>query len=109
LFLCFLSYRKASNQQPTDWEKFFTNPISDRGLISQIYKNLKKLTSIKTKQSNKKIGYRVKQEFTTEESKMTKEHLKKCSKPLVIREMQIKMTLRSHLTPIRMAKIKKLK
>jgi hypothetical protein len=32
-------------QQPTDWEKIFTNPTSDRGLISNIYKELKKLDS----------------------------------------------------------------
>jgi hypothetical protein len=38
---------------------------------------------------------------------MTEKHLKKCSKSIVIREMQIKMTLRFHLVPIRMAKIKK--
>jgi len=31
--------------QPTDWEKIFTNPISDRGIISNIYKELKKLDS----------------------------------------------------------------
>ena len=31
--------------QPTDWEKIFTNPTSDRGLISNIYKELKKLDS----------------------------------------------------------------
>ena len=29
--------------QPTDWEKIFTNPISDRELIPKIYKELKKL------------------------------------------------------------------
>jgi hypothetical protein len=31
--------------QPTDWEKVFTNPTPDRGLISNIYKELKKLDS----------------------------------------------------------------
>jgi hypothetical protein len=31
--------------KPTDWEKIFTNPTSDTGLISNIYKELKKLDS----------------------------------------------------------------
>jgi hypothetical protein len=31
--------------QPTDWENIFTNPTSDRGLITNIYKELKKLNS----------------------------------------------------------------
>jgi hypothetical protein len=43
--------------------------------------------------------------FTTEEFWMAEMHLKKYSKSLVIREMQIKMTLRFHLIAIRMAKI----
>jgi hypothetical protein len=32
-----------TNWQPTDWERIFTNPTSDKRLISKIYKELKKL------------------------------------------------------------------
>jgi hypothetical protein len=34
-----------AKRQPTDWEKIVTNPTSDRGLISKVYKELKKLDS----------------------------------------------------------------
>jgi hypothetical protein len=58
-----------TNWQPTDWEKVFTNSISDRGLISKIYKELKKLITPppkkknKTKQPNQKMWYRTKMRF----------------------------------------------
>jgi hypothetical protein len=34
-----------TKRPPTDWERIFINPKSDRGLISNIYKELKKLNS----------------------------------------------------------------
>jgi hypothetical protein len=53
-----------------------------------------------------KWGTEVTKKLSTEESQMAEKHLKKCSTSFVIREMQIKTSLRFHLTPIRMVKIK---
>jgi hypothetical protein len=49
-----------SKSPPTDWERIFTNPKSDKGLISNIYKELKKLDSRYSK-TPLKMGYRAKQ------------------------------------------------
>ena len=95
-----------TKRQPTDWEKIFTNPKSNRGLISNIYKELKKLYSRQPNNPIKKWGAELNKEFSTEEYQMAEQHLKTCSTSLVIKGIQIKTTLRFHLIPIGMAKLK---
>jgi hypothetical protein len=76
------------------------------GLITRISRELKKLNSPEINDLMKKWGNELNRAFSKEEIQMVKKHMKKCSTSLATKEMQIKTTLRFHLTPLRMAIIK---
>ena len=79
-----------TKRPPKDWERIFTYPKLDRGLISNIYKELKKVDSIKSNKPIKIWASELNKDFSPEEYRMAEKHLKKCSTSLIIREMQIK-------------------
>ena len=95
-------------RQTSEWEKIIANETTDKGLISKIYKQLIQLSIRKTNNPIKQWGKDLNRHFSKEDIQMANKHKKRCSTLLIIREMQIKITMRYYLTLVRMAIIKNL-
>jgi hypothetical protein len=73
---------------PTEWEKIFASYASDKGLITRIFRELKKLNSPqKINDPMKTWANELNSTLLKEEAQVAKKHMKKYSTSLAIKEL----------------------
>ena len=83
-------------RQPSEWEKIIANETTDKGFISKIYKQFTQLSARKANNPIKKWEKDLNRHLSKEDIQMVNKHMKRCSTLLIIREIQIKTTMRYH-------------